>query len=206
MAPTATVSGCRLLAHRYRTELSNECLVLGVNRTRCAYRESDEFDPVRKWSVHCSGRDYADCVRLSRKIAGRHRRFDPSFIDTPRRAGPNVSSAQNLAPRIVLARFERSTTLRIDRLSSLTPSSLVGRAVAPCPPTRRLPREIWPAWLGDASNERGDRLLCKAGIAARTASNARRLTQRKKGLAKHCWLLLLPPRRSLRGIPGSQRP
>ena len=36
-----------------------------------------------------------------RKIAGRHRRFDPSFIDIPRRSAPNATSAQNLAPRIV---------------------------------------------------------------------------------------------------------
>ena len=29
---------------------------------------SVENDPLRKWSVHCSGRNYADCVRPSAKL------------------------------------------------------------------------------------------------------------------------------------------
>jgi hypothetical protein len=32
-AAPAVLSAMQLMTHRYRTELSNECLVLGVNRT-----------------------------------------------------------------------------------------------------------------------------------------------------------------------------
>jgi hypothetical protein len=64
---------------------------LGVKPT-CQDGSTDAFDPLRKWSVHCSGRDYADCVRPSRKIAGRHRRFEPSFIDA--QGGPLPTQRQ----------------------------------------------------------------------------------------------------------------
>ena len=46
-ARTRLETPCLLMAHPYRTEPPDECLLLRANRTNREYRESDALDPMR---------------------------------------------------------------------------------------------------------------------------------------------------------------